>query len=169
MILFHGSNTDIAHIDQSKCRPNKDFGKGFYLTTIREQAVRMAQRVARMYGGVPILNIYDFDNSADKLDALNIRHFDGPSVEWAQFVITNRNATKLKEPQEDSNIDGRFDLVIGPIANDDLALLFRQFSEGTISVETLVSEMKFKKLTDQYSFHSERALALLTKKESVHV
>ena len=169
MILFHGSNTDIVHIDLSKCRPNKDFGQGFYLTTIREQAVRMAQRVARMYGGTPILDIYDFDNSENKLDALNIRHFDGPSVEWAQFVITNRNATKLKEPQEDSNIDGRFDLVIGPIANDDLALLFRQFSEGTISVETLVSEMKFKKLTDQYSFHSERALALLTKKESVHV
>ena len=122
-----------------------------------------------MYGGTPILNIYDFDNSTKKLDALNIRHFDHPSVEWAQFVITNRNATKLEKTQEDSNIDGRFDLVIGPIANDDLALLFRQFSEGTISVETLVSEMKFKKLTDQYSFHSERALALLTKKESVHV
>ena len=54
-------------------------------------------------------------------------------------------------------------------ANDDLALLFRQFSEGTISVETLVSEMKFKKLTDQYSFHSEKAIALLKKKESAHV
>ncbi|WP_407444750.1 DUF3990 domain-containing protein [Fibrobacter sp.] len=144
MILFHGSNSDIAQFELSKCRPNKDFGKGFYLTTIREQAVRMAQRVARMYGG-------------------------SPTVEWAKFVITNRNATKLKDPQEDSNIDGRFDLVIGPIANDDLALLFRQFSEGTISVETLVSEMKFKKLTDQYSFHSEKAIALLKKKESVHV
>lgn len=169
MILFHGSNTDITQIELSKCRPNKDFGKGFYLTTIREQAVRMAQRVARMYGGSPTLNIYDFDNSADKLGTLNIRHFDSPSVEWAKFVITNRNATKLKDPQEDSNIDGRFDLVIGPIANDDLALLFRQFSEGTISVETLVSEMKFKKLTDQYSFHSEKAIALLKKKESAHV
>ena len=107
MILFHGSNTDIAQIELSKCRPNKDFGKGFYLTTIREQAVRMAQRVARMYGGSPTLNIYDFDNSADKLGTLNIRHFDSPSVEWAKFVITNRNATKLKDPQEDSNIDGR--------------------------------------------------------------
>ncbi|SHI97789.1 Protein of unknown function [Fibrobacter sp. UWP2] len=84
----------------------------------------MAQRVARMYGGSPTLNIYDFDNSVDKLGTLNIRHFDSPSVEWAKFVITNRNATKLKDPQEDSNIDGRFDLVIGPIANDDLALLF---------------------------------------------
>jgi hypothetical protein len=51
--------------------------------------------------------------------------------------------------------------VIGPVANDDLALLFRQFSEGMIGVDTLVREMEFKKLTDQYSFHTEKALGYL--------
>jgi len=169
VILFHGSNTDIAHIELSRCRPNKDFGKGFYLTTIREQAVRMAQRVSRMYGGSPILNIYEFDDENDILNSLNVRQFDGPSVEWAKFVIANRNSSRKADHQEDSNIDCRFDLVIGPIANDDLALLFRQFSEGTISVDILVNEMKFKKLTDQYSFHTEKSIALLRKKESIHV
>lgn len=29
--------------------------------------------------------------------------------------------------------------------------LFRQFSDGLISVETLVKEMEFKKLTDRHS------------------
>ncbi|MCF0216519.1 MAG: DUF3990 domain-containing protein [Fibrobacteraceae bacterium] len=169
MILYHGSNTDIVQIDLSKCRPNKDFGKGFYLTTIREQAQRMAQRVARMYGGSPILNIYDFDDTPNKLDKLNIRHFEGPCMEWAKFVIANRNATRTKNLQEDTNADCRFDLVIGPIANDDLALLFRQFSEGAISVATLVNEMKFKKLTDQYSFHTEKAIAMLSKRECTYV
>ncbi len=53
--------------------------------------------------------------------------------------------------------------VCGPIADDDLALLFRQFSDGLISVETLVNEMKFKKLTNQYSFHTEKALFYLIK------
>lgn len=32
MILYHGSNMEIERIDLSKSRPNKDFGKGFYLT-----------------------------------------------------------------------------------------------------------------------------------------
>lgn len=32
MILYHGSNIAIDVIDLSKCRPNKDFGQGFYLT-----------------------------------------------------------------------------------------------------------------------------------------
>ena len=50
-----------------------------------------------------------------------------------------------------------------PIANDDLALLFRQFSRKMISIEELVRGMEYKQLTNQYSFHSERALNYLTK------
>lgn len=45
MILYHGSNTDIEKIDLSKCRPYKDFGKGFYLSVSEDQAVRMAKIV----------------------------------------------------------------------------------------------------------------------------
>ena len=52
---------------------------------------------------------------------------------------------------------------MGPVANDDLALLFRQFSNGMITVDVLIREMEFKKLTDQYSFHTEEATALLRK------
>jgi hypothetical protein len=42
MILYHGSNIKIIDVDLSKARPFKDFGQGFYLTEIREQAERMA-------------------------------------------------------------------------------------------------------------------------------
>ena len=38
MILYHGSNLKIEKIDLLKCRPYKDFGRGFYCTTIRKQA-----------------------------------------------------------------------------------------------------------------------------------
>ena len=62
-----------------------------------------------------------------------------------------------------NNIDNHYDIVIGPIANDDLALLFRQFSDGLISVETLVKEMEFKKFTDQYSFHTQKSISCLKK------
>ena len=51
MKLYHGSNLDIKEIDLSKCRPYKDFGQGFYLTDLEDQAVKMARRVARLYGG----------------------------------------------------------------------------------------------------------------------
>jgi hypothetical protein len=60
-------------------------------------------------------------------------------------------------------LEENYDIVIGPVANDDLALLFRQFSGGLIGVETLVREMKYKILTDQYSFHSDSATKILRK------
>ncbi|MDR1158105.1 MAG: DUF3990 domain-containing protein [Oscillospiraceae bacterium] len=40
MILYHGSNMKVSKVDLLKCRPYKDFGCGFYLTDIEEQAVR---------------------------------------------------------------------------------------------------------------------------------
>lgn len=163
MILYHGSNCDIQEIDLNKCKPNKDFGKGFYLTTLKEQAQRMASRVAKMFGGISYLNIYQFDDKIIQQNILNIKTFETPNEEWAKFVITNRNYRHIKDHQADHNIDNRYDIVIGLIANDDLALLFRQFSDGLISTETLINEMKFKKLTNQYSFHTNKAIAYLKK------
>ena len=47
MILYQGTNCDIAEIDLGKCSLNKDFGQGFYLTDIRMQADYMALRRVR--------------------------------------------------------------------------------------------------------------------------
>ena len=135
--LYHGSNIAIEEIDLQKTRPYKDFGRGFYLTSMKEQAQKMAQRVSRI--------------------------FEEPSKEWALFVINNRNRDYQDIYSMECNHDNKYDLVIGPVADDDLALLFRQFSGGLISVEVLVEAVKFKKLTNQYSFHTERALELLEK------
>lgn len=60
MILYHGSNIEIDKIDLKQCRPYKDFGKGFYCTTIFEQAVAMARRVTRIYGGTLTITEYIF-------------------------------------------------------------------------------------------------------------
>lgn len=40
MVVYHASYTIVEHPDVSFSRDSLDFGKGFYLTTIREQAVR---------------------------------------------------------------------------------------------------------------------------------
>ncbi len=50
MILYHGSNLKIDKIDLSKCKPYKDFGQGFYCTTIKKQAEFMAERVVKRMG-----------------------------------------------------------------------------------------------------------------------
>lgn len=50
MILYHGSNLKIDVIDLTKWKPYKDFGQGFYCTTIKKQAEFMAERVVRRQG-----------------------------------------------------------------------------------------------------------------------
>ena len=38
MLLYHGTNISFDVIDLGKCKPNKDFGKGFYTTKYKDQA-----------------------------------------------------------------------------------------------------------------------------------
>ena len=163
MKLYHGSNLVIDEIDLQKCRPFKDFGRGFYLTDISEQAVKMGQRVARLYGGTPVVNVYEIDMEQLLASDLHIRSFETPDQPWAHFVMNNRSRDFKDIRSTECNTDCKYDVVIGPVANDDLALLFRQFAAGLITEEILLNEMRYKKLTSQYSFHTAESLRFLKK------
>lgn len=158
MILYHGSNIIIEKIDLNKCRPFKDFGKGFYCTAIKEQAELMAKRVASIYGGAPAVTEFELQDDIFSDETLAIKKFEYPSKEWALFVLNNRNRNFIDLESKESNQDNKYDMVVGPVADDALALLFRTFTNGLIDIDTLVKDMKFKKYTNQYSFHTERAI-----------
>ncbi|MCC8162889.1 MAG: DUF3990 domain-containing protein [Lachnospiraceae bacterium] len=159
MILYHGSNVEIEKIDLNMCRPYKDFGRGFYLTTIEAQARKMALRTARIYGGKPVFSVFEYEQSANA----RIRRFERPGEEWARFVMNNRDRYFTDFQSELCNHDCKYDIVIGPVANDDMAMLFRQFSAGNISIERMVAEMEYKEVTNQHSFHTELATRSLKK------
>ncbi len=79
MKLYHGSNMVIERIDLSKCKPYKDFGQGFYLTEIKEQAEQMAKRTSAIYGGEPTVTVFEFDEAA--LRILSVKTFEEPNEE----------------------------------------------------------------------------------------
>ena len=89
MILYHGSNLKINQIDLSKCKPYKDFGKGFYCTTIKKQAEFMADRVVKRQGGIKTINTFELDENIFNDKKINIKKFDKPSQEWAKFILNN--------------------------------------------------------------------------------
>lgn len=91
MKLYHGSNVKIDNIDLFKGRPYKDFGQGFYLTDIHEQALRMANRVARIFHGTPEITIFDFDIEEAVKAGLKIKIFDSPSYEWPATITSISN------------------------------------------------------------------------------
>lgn len=164
MRLYHGSNIEIGRINLEMCRPYKDFGKGFYLTDIEEQARKMAVRVSKIYGGFPVVNIFEIEDDFRKLTNIRIKDFGlYTTEEWANFVMNNRNVAFEDEKNLLCNKDNKYDIVIGPVADDNMALLFRQYENEIIDFATLLRGMEYKETSSQYSFHTENSIKLLRK------
>ncbi|SHH66772.1 Protein of unknown function [Fibrobacter sp. UWCM] len=89
MILYHGSNCEIEKIDFTMCKPYKDFGQSFYLTTLLTQAREMARKVADRFGGGPIVNAFEFDDS--NLLTLKVKKFEQPNRERAEVSKTEQS------------------------------------------------------------------------------
>jgi hypothetical protein len=166
VILYHGSNQVVTRIDLAQCRPFKDFGRGFYLSANLDHAAQMAARTARIYGGEPRVSSFEFDEQAS--EALAIRRFAGPTQEWARFVLNNRSRSFADLADPNSNQDAKYDLVVGPIADDDIALLFRQFESGLIDLAALARGIEYRELSVQHSFHTPEGIATLSGLEESH-
>ena len=153
MKLYHGTNVDFDVIDLTKSNKYKDFGQGFYLTDIRSQAEELAAKKSRLFGGYPVIQEYEFDESLLSGAELKVLKFDKPSTEWAEFIFKNRN--------RDYNFTHDYDIVIGPIANDGVAYLLGRYEEGTLTIEELSDKLDFKKLNSQYFFGTNKSLKYL--------
>lgn len=169
MILYHGSNVEVKEINLSICKMFRDFGRGFYLTDIRSQAENMAIRTSRIKGGKPVLNLYDIDDNFMKSSELAIKDFSTiPTEEWALFVMNNRNRYFSDFQNQLCNQDNKYDIVHGPVANDAMAVLFQQFEQEFIDLEMLKRRMTYKELSMQYSFHTQKAVAMLQYERTIH-
>jgi len=159
MILFHGSNTDVSCIDLSKCSKYKDFGQGFYLTSIKQQACEWAKKITkRAKTGKPTLNIYEFDDNLNDLKSIT---FAEPNADWATFIINNRNRDFINHSDRLSNHDCKYDFVHGLVANDDISTILETFLLGILPISELSKALIYKELNDQYSFHSTKAISHL--------
>ena len=153
MILYHGSNTEIHAIDLNQSMRGKDFGQGFYLSADQRQAEEMATFKTLQFGGNPIVNAFEFDETLLSNSSLNTKIFDDYSVEWAEFIFKNRN--------RQLHFLHDYDIVIGPIANDGVAYLLGRYEEGTLSIYELSKELIYKKLNRQYYFGTEKSIKYL--------
>jgi hypothetical protein len=163
MILFHGSNLEIDQIDLNFCRPYKDFGKGFYTTELEEQARNMAKRTIRIFGGKPCVMKFFVDDKEFENCNIPQKIFDAPTNEWALFIINNRNRNFTDIASLHCNLDSKYGIVRGPVANDDIRLLFDLFEDKIITIEELTKRLEYKELTNQISFHTEDSIKLLKK------
>ena len=153
MKLYHGTNVDFDTINLEKSNKYKDFGQGFYLTDIRSQAEQLAAKKAKLFGGYPIIQEYEFNEELLENGELKVLKFDNPCKEWAEFIFKNRN--------RDLNFTHDYDVVIGPIANDGVAYLLGRYEEGTLTIDDLSRELTYKELNSQFFFGTSKSLQYL--------
>ncbi len=154
IMLYHGSNVKIETVCLDRCNPYKDFGKGFYLTDIEEQARQMAIRRTRIAGeGSPCITAYAFDERLLNDPSLKVKIFNEPSKEWALFILANRKGMA----------EQGYDIVVGPIADDGVAFQLERYMRHMITLDTLVEELTYRKLNRQYLFGTELSISKLQK------
>jgi len=160
MKIYHGTNLKIGAIDLAKCRPDRDFGQGFYTTSYRHHAERRAQEIIRKSKqGEAVVIEYDFDwkDILEKFPNLKIKRFENVSGEWADFVMFNR----LRNENEPSH---KFDIVEGPVADDKMFRQFQLYADNRIELDEFVGRIKYnKEPTHQIAFCTKRAINALLK------
>lgn len=154
MILYHGSNMLIEEINLERSKPNKDFGKGFYLSESELQAMEMANFKSALLGGEPVVTRFEFDIEVMQNANLRTKVFEDYSEEWADFVFANREGRDVEQ----------YDIVYGPIANDKVGLQIRKLKDGSIDKAEFLNRLKYMKgITYQYYFGTEESIQYLSK------
>ena len=153
MIVYHGSNVVVS---KPKLIPQNrflDFGFGFYTTTNKAQAIAFADKVyKRRKEGSKIVNIYALDEEKAFSECAVLR-FDSPDEAWMDFVCDNRSGIFKGDA---------FDIIYGPVANDDVYTTFTLYSAGVLNKAQTLEALKIKKLYNQLVLSSEEALRCLT-------
>ena len=154
MILYHGTNKAFDKIDLTKSKPNKDFGRGFYLSKEFGQAMEMAKtKVEQLETGAPVVLTFELDE--EQMNRLKVLRFEAYTEDWAKFIIMNRKNDSNK-PAHD------YDVVFGPIANDRVGVQLWKYENHTIDLQTLTANLRnMRGITFQYFFGTERAVNLL--------
>lgn len=170
--LYHGTvASSVASIEDGikldKGNRYADFGQGFYLTPDYGLAYSTACFRAKIgKNEEPVIIAFDFDEGA--MNSLNWKSFFFPNQEWANFVIANRCMNDEIRRNVSHNHDGRFDLVIGPVADGkkkSITVVADDVSKGKRELKSVSENEIYPAAGDgwgsQWSFHTPKSLSCL--------
>ena len=142
ILLYHGSGVEVIYPEIRMTRYTKDFSWGFYCTNNIQQVIRWANRGT----GDPVINYYEYEPNDD----LKILKFPEMSDEWLDFIAQCR-----------SGKTHNYDIVEGPMADDQIWDYVEAYMSGKISKAAFWELIKFKYPTHQIVFCTEDALKTL--------
>ena len=143
MTLYHGSHVEVTAPDVSFSRDNLDFGKGFYVTPIFEQACSWAERFKRRKG-TAVVSKYELASVALSGDT-QMLIFDGYTEAWLDFIIACRSGKP----------SGDYEVIVGGIANDKVFDTVQLYLDGLVDKEQAIKRLRYDKPNMQYCLRDQ--------------
>ncbi len=144
MKVYHSSPVEVKKPDTRHSRAYLDFGPGFYVTTLKEQAEKYAGRFLRR-GSNAWLNVYDFRYDEASWNVLRFERYD---KQWLDYVLKCRQGEPVPE----------YDLVIGGIADDKVFRTLDLYFAGDITETEALSRLVYERPNMQLCIRSEQML-----------
>lgn len=144
MEVYHASTVVVDSPDTTHSRDFLDFGPGFYVTTLQDQAVKYGARYINR-GKNAILNIYELADDLSKWKVITFNQYDEA---WLDFVTECRQG----------RVVGNYDVIIGGIANDKVFRTIDLYFAGDISKEECLRKLVFEKPNNQICIRSQQVL-----------
>ena len=144
MLVYHSSDQCFISPDVMHSRDALDFGKGFYVTRLRDQAEKYANRFLRL-GNDAYMHIFDYTPADD----LKIKKFEYYDEEWLDFVCNCRKG---------NDVYRQYDIIEGGVANDKVFQTVDLYMTGIYNKEQALQNLAYEKPNHQLCFITQRAI-----------
>jgi len=148
--LYHGSSSIVKLPIANAGRRNLDFGRGFYMTKLYDQAEKWAKIVSsrKSEDAIGIVNVYEIEleNAFSECDSWIL--FPEYNLDWLNFVVSCRNGTDISDYQ----------IVEGGVANDQVIDTIEDFENGRITAEQALDQLRYKKPNNQICIRDQKII-----------
>jgi len=146
--VYHAGTDRIENPDCKRGRKNLDFGEGFYVTDIYDQAYNFAMSKSRERKRPPLINTYLLDRKAI-LNNARAKVFEYYNEDWLEFIIACRSGKDVWK---------KYDYVEGGVANDRVIDTVNLYIQGFISQERALQNLRFLKPNNQICILNQEIL-----------
>lgn len=157
-LLYHGTDSKFLDYDYSLAKPNKDFGKGFYLTSNIEQATMWAKR--KNHDNYYVM-VYDVDEAV--LNNLSIYELLDYNKEWLDFIVDCRINSVEK-----NDCDLILDRIADSVRGKEIADLLEAYLHRVYSADYVLNKIKWTAKNDQWCFKTQKSITALHLKENLN-
>lgn len=144
MLVYHSSNQYFQFPDVEHSRSALDFGKGFYVTRLKELAEMYANRFLKI-GNDAYLHIFRYIPNSE----MKIKIFESYDEDWLDFVC---NCRKGNDDYK------KYDIIEGGVANDKVFRTVDLYMAGIYNKNQALQNLVYEKPNHQLCFITQNAI-----------